>query len=330
MIILQLILEKWTKILNYIIYREDYNFINFYYDCPDNNTIHYLFINYNKLDNNITYYYKFHNLIGSEAELAEIVKENDDFQDFEFSKLNKFNYFIPDENHLNIMKLKCSGKGNKILANIIYGKKDNVNDSIILSDSQNINDFNFTFGKSILTVDYSKIKGDKFDIQIFTINGEQNIAFNITFENITSQIINDYSNIFKISNRKYFSNLTIESNIYIETIVSIIIGNNAKERDKINTEYKYFTIYKFSQSPGYLYYYEIEHEFNTNYYIDFEFLLEYNRKLARVCYYIANVPFFHYYGQNCILGNVSESKNISLHNIFKYSENWQNNLDEPK
>ena len=65
--------------------------------------------------------------------------------------------------------------------------------------------------------------------------------------------------------------------------------------------------------------YEIEHEFNTNYNIDFEVKNSYS--LKKICYLVSNIPLLYYNPQNCFLLNTLEIKNISLHNIFKYSEN---------
>ena len=120
------------------------------------------------------YYLNFHNLVGSEPKIAQISKEEYDFKNFNYSNIGKFNYFTPDENNLHIIKFQCSGKGNKILANIIYYKKINERELVYLSDNNKISDFPFTFGNKKLTVDYSEIDGNGFDIQIFTPNGENN------------------------------------------------------------------------------------------------------------------------------------------------------------
>ena len=74
--------------------------------------------------------------------------------------------------------------------------------------------------------------------------------------------------------------------------------------------------------------YEIEHEFNTNYYIDFE-LINYD-PVNKFCYQVSNIAIPTIYSQNCFILNYKESKNISLYNIFKYSERDDYNTTESK
>ena len=83
-----------------------YNFFNFYYDCSDNYTEHYLFINLEKPyeDETYIYYFRFHNLVGSKAKIAQISKEEYDYKKYNYSDLGKFYYFPPDEIHMNIIK----------------------------------------------------------------------------------------------------------------------------------------------------------------------------------------------------------------------------------
>ena len=315
-------MDKNIKLYNYFFSSSE--FINFYSDCSDGDTTHYLFINHKNLQKDRKYYFNFYNLVGSEPKIAQISKEEYDFKNFNYSNIGKFNYFTPDENNLHIIKFQCSGKGNKILANIRYYQKINETELLYLSEYYSIYDFPFTFGNKKLTVDYSYIDGDEFDIQIFTPNGEKNKYFDLIFENNKIKIMNDESNIIKISDKKNFYNYTIESNENIETIVSIKISGKANH--KINPDKKYLTLY--TDDMGDYFVYEIEHEFNTNYNIDFEIKNSYS--LKKICYLVSNIPLLYYNPQNCFLLNTSEIKNISLHNIFKYSENEKYNLDKQK
>ena len=309
------------------IYKE---FFNFYYDCPNNNTEHYLFIYFGDLDaNNETYYFKFHNLIGSEAKFAQISNEINNINDYNYSTLDIFNYFSLNENKMHIIKFQCSGEGNKILANIKYGKKEKETELVYLLYNRKIYDIPFTFdNNNKLVVNYSNTEGYEFDVQIFTPNGEKNISFDITFENNKAKVINDKSYIFTRTDNSNFTTFTIESNENIESIISIIIGNKLEK--VINPENKYLTLHYSNYRSDYTtYYYEIEHEFNTNYNIDFE-LNNRNNYLNMVCYHITNVPLIYLYAQNCILIDSLETKNISIHNIFKYYKDDDYNYDNQK
>lgn len=317
-------MDKNIKLYNYFFDNNYYDFINFYYDCSDDNTTHYLFINHEGLENDKKYYFLFLNLVGSEAQIAQISKEEYDFKIFKYSNIGRFNYFNPDENNLQIIKFKCSGKGNKILANIKYDQKEDERELRSLGWPR-IYNFPFTFGNKKLTVNYgSLINGKGFDIQIFTQNGEKNKYFDLIFENNKIKIKNDEPNIIEISDKNHFFNFTIESNENIETIVAISISG--QEFYRINQNKKYLIINGYN--IGSYYSYEIEHEFNTNYKIDFEIKAKNN--FPKICYHVSNVPYLYSETQNCFILNSSEIKNISLHNIFKYSENEEYNLDKQK
>ena len=309
-----------------------YNFFNFYYDCSDNYTEHYLFINLEKpyTEETYIYYFRFHNLVGSKAKIAQISKEEYDYKKYNYSELGKFYYFSPDENHMNIIKFQCSGAGNKILANIRYDIKNNQADLVTLKSNRDYYDIPFIFDNNGLIINYSQIDGNIFEIQIFIINGEENKTFDIKFENATSQIINDKSYIYTIKDNLNFTTFKIESKEKIETIISIIIGgvleNEVVRKEVINPDNKYLTVYRYTLTfINFHYTYEILHEFNANYYVDFE--IKSSAILTKYCYQVTTVPLLNGRSQNCYVLNSSEVKNISLHNIYKYNKNEDDNLD---
>ena len=327
--------EKETKLYFYNYQLNSHEFFNFYYDCSDNYTEHYLFINLDKPNRDETYtnYFRFHDLVGSEAKIAQISNEEYDYKKYNYTNLDKFNYYTPDENKMHIIKLQCSGEGNKILANIIYDIYDikyNESNIVSLESYQNFIDIPFTFDNNELTVDYSKIYGNIFEIKILTISEENNMNFTLTFENTTTQIINDKSYIFTIKDKLNFTTFKIESKEKIETFISILSGGRLNE-ENIRKEVKnpnndYLRVYRYDISFETFYTYEIIHEFNTNYYIDFE--ISDAGSLTKFCYLVANVPLLYGYSQNCYVMNDSEIKNISLHNIYKYNKNEDYNIDE--
>ena len=319
-------MDKNTK-LYYYNYSRESELINFYYNCEDDKTKHYLFMNYGELKNEETYYFRFQDLIGSEARIAEIRLGDNDFKNFNYTDLKRFNYFSQEISHMHIFELKCPGDNNKILANIRYHKKENETEFASLSRSEVIYDFPFTFGENKFTLKYKNIPTNEFSMEIFIPNEENNKTFKIIFENDEYEVLTDKIYIFNKTKKTEFSNFTIESNDKIQAFVSVSVLVNRDNYE--NKNLKYLEVYHgFYSSFEMNYVYQIEHEFNTNYYIDFE--IQNWVPIKRFCYCVTKPPIPGVYSQNCFLLNSREIKNISLYNIFKYAEREDYNSTEPK
>ena len=319
-------MDKYTK-LYYYIYSRKSELINFYYNCKDDQTKNYLFMNYGELKNEETYYFRFQDLIGSDARIAEIQFGNYDFKKFNYNDLNKFNYFFPEISHIHIIELKCPGDNNKILANIKYHQKENEAEFATLNFYDVIYDFPFTFGEKKFTLKYIDIPKNEFSLEIFIPNEESNKTFKITFENDEYEVITNQIYLFNMTNRREFVNLTIESNENIQAFVSV--SAVVEKFLYVNKNKKYLEVYYGPYITYDLnYVYQIEHEFNTNYYIDFE--IENFDSMKKFCYHVANPAIPAIYSQNCFLLNNKGIKNISLYNIFKYTESQDYNSTEQK
>ncbi len=319
-------MDKTTK-LYYYIFKEYKQVINFYYNCIDDSTKHYLFVDYDGLNSEEKYYFRFHDLIGSEARLAKIQLGENDFKNFLYSDLLKFNNFTPEINHMHIIELKCPGDNNKILTNIKYSKKEKETDLVSFSYYDDIHDYPFTFGEKYLTINYDENIANELAVEIFIPNEKSNKTLNIYFENKEYKVLTDKTYFFEIIDIKNFNNFTIESKEVFQAFITVS-GQVIKEKNSvdkikyINFNYGYYIDY------DQYYIYEIEHEFNTNYYIDFE--MKNDDPVKKFCYQVSNIAIPTIYSQNCFILNYKESKNISLYNIFKYSERDDYNTTESK
>ena len=319
-------MDKNTK-LYYYIFKEYKQVINFYYNCNDDITKHYLFVDYDELKSEEKYYFRFHDLIGSEARIAQIQLGENDFKNFKYSDSLKFNYFSQEISHMHIIELKCPGDKNKILANIKYSRKENERDLVSFSYFDDIRDYPFTFGEKNLTVDYNEIPTNELAVEIFIPNKESNKTLKIYFENEVYEVLTDKTYFFEIIDTQNFTNFTLASKEVLQAFVTV--SGQVRKKKIIVDRNKYIAaFYGNSRSSETYYIYEIEHEFNTNYYIDFEMINYDSRK--KFCYQVSNIGIPTIYSQNCFLLDYKESKNISLHIIFKYTENDDYNTTESK
>ena len=321
-------MDKTSKLYLYIFQGyELYN--NFYYNCVDDKTKHYLFVDYGQLEEQTKYYYRFHELIGSKAKIAEMQIENYDFRNYIYNDLNKFSYFSQGINHMHIIELKCPGDKNKILSNFMINKKRNEKQTVSFGYTDDIIDFPFTFGENCLTISFNTFYIDKLAIEIFIPNEEENKQFKIIHENNEYDIMNDEVFILNATNGNRDDNFTVKSKENVE--VFIIITKIVEKEEIIKGNDNYLNVFRgktYRSLDSFLYFYEIEHGFNTNYYIDLEFQTRYS--LKKFCYQVSNLPVPPFNSQNCFMINKGGEKNISLHNIFKHSDNQDYNATEQK
>ena len=298
-------------------------FLSFYYHCSDEITNHYLIVNYGNLDKK-TYYYKFHNLIGSKSSLAADLPLGDvDITNLEYSQLKRFNYLNITDSHLQVLKFQCSGNDNKINVNIKYSKMP-LPSNFGLSSEYITKDFLHDFGdKYSFSIDYSRILSNEFALEIFTPDNENVIDFNVTFEGNLYIINNKNIFIFKITNKNQES-LSIEQEQNISAIISI---SPSYKKDNNILNYNYYFVNDF-----YYYYYQINHEFNANYSVEFN--VEYggnkDTSLFSLCYFLTSTALIQNTGQNCILVPTEYKYYLKLKNIFKYDKNIEDfNKEEP-
>ena len=300
-------------------------FLSFYYHCSDETTNHYLIVNYGNVGDKS--YYKFHNLIGSKSSLTAVLPEgNVDFKNLEYSPIKRFNYLNITDTHLQVLKFQCSGNGNKINVNIKYGKMPTKSSDKGDCNSQITRDFLHDFSKdnSLFSISYNALESNEFALEIFTPDNENDIDFNVTFEGHPYVINNKNAFLYNVKDKEY-QNILIVKEANISAIISIS-PSFQKSNDILNYNY-YFS------GDNYYYYYEINHEYNTNYTVDFD--VKYNGKkdvsLFSLCYYLTNTALIQKSGQNCILVPTKNKYYMKMKNIFRYENNAVDfNKEEPK
>ena len=316
--------DESTK-LYYYIPNINYGFISFYYHCSDETTNHYFIVNYGNLDTKSKYYYKFHNLIGSKSSLvADLPLGNENIQNLEYSEVKRFNNLDITDSHLQVLKFQCSGNGNKMNINIKYSKKVESRNNDYCNKEMT-KDFLYEFNKqnSTFSILYNALLSNEFALEIFTPDNEDIIVFNATFEG-HPYIINNKNIFFFNITDKAQETLSIKQEKNISAIISFS-PTYRKPNDIL--------IFNYDMIDGVLYYYiGINHEFNSNYTVDFE--VKYNgsdvASLFSLCYYLTNTAVIED-GQNCILVPTKNNYHIKMENIFKHEQNIENfNEEEPK
>ena len=308
----------------------DTRFFSFYNDCQNENSEHYLFVNYASLAEKDNLYFKFQNLIGVEPLLADFLPETTKISDLKFNSINRYKSFTKTEKSIHVFKLKCSAKENKMIANIKYSSLDNEVDSGKV-EINIISDFYTLFSQKKFTVDYSNLVNSKlteFVIEIFTTSTEEEKTFNVEFEGEKFEMNNKYKHIFNITDNDS-NQLTINNDESISTIISI--SPQTTKANIIKDKDKHYIIYNFKNSTGgeaYIYYIA-EHEYDANYEISFN-ITNQKEYTIPVCYYLYTTSLLQLCSQNCFLLPVSSYKILSFKNIFKEIGDDTYNLEEPK
>ena len=300
------------------------SYISFHYDCIDEKEEAYLIINYGELSKN-DFYFKFHNLIGSKAYFSEFPPGENDITKLEYEETNRFKYLTQTDYHIHAFKFKCSGDGNKIIANIKYNETSNLVDSGETND-RIIKDFNHTFGLSDFQLNYAKANFKEFALEIFTPKVDEVKTFKINFEGEEYEMNNINPKILKIKNKNYNA-LTVSTNENIETVISV---SPSVKGDEDESTTKYFKVHSFIvNSENFYLFYEVEHEFDSNYHIGLE-IDNQNNEIIPICYYLSTVSLIQNFGQNCFLIPAMSTKNITIKNIFKISGQENYNIEEPQ
>lgn len=308
-------------------------FFSFYNDCKNEKSEHYLFVNYASLSTKNDLYFKFHNLVGEEVLLADFYPENETIQDLDFTNIKKFNSFSKTKYSIHVFKFKCSSKDNKILANIKYVEMGTAVENGKANLNQ-ISDFYQAFPMVEFTLDYRELINsqiNEFVVEIFTTNTEEEKSFIINFEKEEFEMNNKYKHIFKITDTisKALTITRKDDSIY-NTIISISPSTSKTEEGTYPE--KYFTIHNFKNITGgeSYSYYEIEHEYNTNYEINLKIKSKKEYTIP-ICYYLYTSSLLQICSQNCFLLPDSGEKYLSFKNIFKKNEDVESfNLEEPK
>ena len=301
-----------------------YGFSSFHSECIDKNIQHYLVVNYRTLDIG-DYYYKFNNLIGSDPYLADFPLSNTDITKLDYSKVKRINDLTKKDYSIHVFKFECSGESNKILANLQYTKKDSYIKSEASPSNNTITDYLYQFEKDKgFTLSYDTTKYE-FILEIFTPNSEDNKIFNVEFENKKIQINNKDKYVFTRSDNNY-KDLTIKSDETIEAVISFFPSIKISED---SSKQKYLSINTIISNSIYYSYYEIDHKYDANYFLDIEINNPTNNTLP-FCYYLTNMVIIQNVSQNCILLPSMTTQNITFKNIFKYVGTNNFNIEEPK
>jgi len=306
----------------YYIASKDGGLISFHYECQDDITQHYLIVNYGNISNH-EYYYIAHNLIGSKSSKVDYFSQDKHkIRDLDFSEeIKRFNYLPKSDSHLQVFNLQCSGKGNKIIANIYYNRKyGNSNEGALLPGYYNY--YLHNFGEKEFKMKYGDYS-NLFEIEVFTPNVEEEKKFNVVFEGQNYEINNKNIYVFHITDNNTNS-LTINTNEKIETIISI-----SSDVDKLEDYDDFFTFHTRRKGDIYYQYYIANHEFNTNYYVDVE-VTNLEDNIISLCYYLPNMVVLYKDSQNCFLFPAKTTQNITLEKLFVESKDNNFNLEEPR
>ena len=218
--------------------------------------------------------------------------------------------------------MKCSGKGNNIIANINYSyKSSQINSGLI--NEKSIKNYFHIFGENNFQLNYSKINSTEFGLEIFTPDYEEEKAFDVIFEDKHYTVNNKNVFVFRKTKTEYKA-ITINSNENIEAIISAS-ASAMKSKDNQDDYSKMFL--NGDNSFSYQFF-GINHEYNTNYYFDVEVKNLLNNALS-FCYYVPTMAIIYSTGQNCILMPASETTTISLGQIFKKTNEENFNIEEP-
>lgn len=321
--------DKNTKLYYYTSESITELFLSFHHECPNNDaTKYYLIVNYGKLDEQKTYYFKYHSSVGAKYSVADFPPGKTDVTNLSYSEAKKFNTLTKNQYHVHVHRLVCSGDQPKMVINAKYYFKASDVDSGLVGQFFNT-DYPHTFGSSDfkLVYLYEEYKGNELSLEIFTPSTEQTKTFKVTFENKNYEINNKYPKVFKITNKSYTS-LTISSSEKIETIIS---SSPSVEKTENPNVPKYLLLNGFFLSDDNIYYtiYEVEHEFDTNYYVDIEINNPTNNVLP-ICYYLTTTASIQKFAGNCYLLESQKTKNITFSPIFKEVGKDNFNLEEPK
>ena len=293
---------------------------SFHYECKDDVMKHYLLVNYDNLEDD-KYYYAIHNLVGSKSNsLAYLTEDSKDITNLDYSDAKKCNYLPNTEYHLQVFKLQCSGEGNKIIANIYYGKQYGNYDKGSILKTQ-FYDYPHKF-EVPFTLSYGKTINE-VGIEIFTPGTEEETKFKVFFEGKDYEVDNKNIYIFPVQNSE---SLTISSEDNIDAIISV----SGIEKKEDSGDDDYLKMYMYGRDDIFYQYYKVNHDFNTNYYLDVE-INNPNDDVIPLCYYLPNTEVFYKSAQNCILFPGKTTKNITIGTVFKESDDENDfNLEEPK
>ena len=298
-------------------------FLSFFYECGDETTNHYLITNYGNLDDK-EYYYKFHGSVGAKSSVANFPPGKTDVTSLSYSEEKRFNTLSKTDYHIHVHKLTCS-KNEKIVSNIKYSNKQ------LNSDTGNVNyiftsDFTYKFGDKPLTLKYHMVKGYEIAIEIYTPSTEATKTFKATFEGKSYTINNQYPTVFKITDISKYNSMTIETSDSIDAIVSS--SPSIEKNDNPNTP-KYLVLNNFGLDEIFFTFYEVEHEFDTNYYVDLE-VSNPTKETLPICFYLSTTSSVRNDAQNCFLLEASKVKNITFNPIMREAKTDNFNLTEPK
>lgn len=303
-------------------YDNYYGFNSFHYECTDKNTQHYLIVNYRTLEN-YDYFYTFNNLIGTSPYLADFPPSVSDITKLEYSEVKKTNYLTKKDYSIQVFKFQCSGEGSKIVSNLKYSRI-NIKDKFTPGNSA-INDYLYKFEKDKkFTLTYSATKY-QFVIEIFTPSTQESKNFNVEFENKQLVLNNNKKYIFTRTNTEY-KNMTFKTD---ETIDAVISFTPSIKDSSSSSKQDYLTLKNYIIDDKIYYYYELDHEYDANYFVNITVNNPTNN-VVPFCYYLSTLPVMQNVGQNCILLPAKTTQNLTFKNIFTYSGKDDFNVEEPK
>ena len=326
---IEVFMQKYADInykLYYYIPNFDKGFISFHYECTNDAVQHYLLINYGNLDEESTYNYKFHNLIGSKStSITNLPVGEKDIKSLSFSTVNRFNYLTKTDSNLQVLKLECSKDGAKINANLKYSK---MVDSKDLEEMNGIvtKDFVYDFSaQESYTLNYTLDEVKEFTLEAFTPDETETKKLNVEFEGQNYEINNQNAFEFKITDNS-IKQLKVSSTDKIKAIISF--SPNFKRSDVENKKKALFNVVV--NTNLFYTFYEIDHDLNANYFVELS-IENPTDKIIPLCHYLTTMAVIQNTGQNCFLIEPNSVRNITLKNIFTANNKGKDfNLEEPK
>lgn len=322
---------KGKKINYYTRINEDnyYGFSGFYSDCADKKVKNYLLVNFGALEDS-DYYIKFNELVGANVRKADFPPGYEDVEDSDlkyskFKRIEALTQANKKDADFHVFELECKEEGDKIIANLQYSKRNAKPSSSVTPGDNAVRDYNFAFeDNNEFKITYSLVK-HQFALSIYTSDADGDVTFTVKFEGKNIEMNNKEKLIFTKTSDSY-KELTIKAAKDVDALISF--ASSVKSPDD-GTKQKFYTLNSYIINDQNYFYYEMEHEFDTNYYVDVE-IENPTKDVLPFCYYLSTTAVIQNVGRNCILLPASKSLNFTFSKIFKRVGADGYNAEEPQ
>ena len=317
--------DEKVKIAYYTGINEEYyvgSINTFHSECTLDSITNYLIVNYRALEAG-DYYFKFNDYVGPKITLADLPPGTTDLSKLDYSPISRANSLNRRDFATHVFNLPCTD-GSKIIANLLYTKKNLKTKGEVSPIGSGFVDYSFVFdGDNQFKITYSAAQY-QFALAIFTPDSDDKENFNVKFEGKTIGMDNKDKHIFTRTDDSS-KDLIITADKDVEALISFSFS----EREKPDpARQQLYTLTTYIDEKGSYFYYEMEHEYDTNYYVDVV-IDNPSPDALPFCYYLATTIIIQNTGHNCILLPALESTTLTFNKIFKYSGKDDYNVEEP-